>query len=339
VEAGKNAIWCASLPALWKSIEEHDSGGPIVLQGRPATAESLNKTKDPRADIPSGALYLASGLVKDGIADRIGRELPQRFPGKTPPNFPDAAPDDLFAYAHLNVGVEFTTPYWSDTLQWTDRDDKTETTKVVAFSASNKGATIPAQGESSSMCFGEPDILYWKSAADGSITDCIIDLDPNPGHDQLLIAYMDYKSSLGQMFAETEDKISRAPAKKEDRKLRQKDTLLVPCLKWDISHRLREIEKRPILEGRMKGHFFACASQTISFNFDRNGALLESEVDLLLSSGIEDNPPPERHFNFTRPFLIVMKKRDAAAPYFVMWVENAELMSWCKRDWNVVSPQ
>ena len=34
-----------------------------------------------------------------------------------------------------------------------------------------------------------------------------------------------------------------------------------------------------------------------------------------------------RRFHFNRPFLIYVKKREpAAAPFFVMWVDNAELM-------------
>jgi hypothetical protein len=33
-------------------------------------------------------------------------------------------------------------------------------------------------------------------------------------------------------------------------------------------------------------------------------------------------------FIFDRPFLIVVKKRGAEHPFFVMWVDNAELL--CK---------
>ena len=34
-----------------------------------------------------------------------------------------------------------------------------------------------------------------------------------------------------------------------------------------------------------------------------------------------------RHFHFDRPFLIYVKKRGADySPFFVMWVDNAELM-------------
>jgi hypothetical protein len=40
-----------------------------------------------------------------------------------------------------------------------------------------------------------------------------------------------------------------------------------------------------------------------------------------------------RHLRFDRPFLICVKKREAnATPFFLMWVDNAELMQPASRD-------
>ena len=46
--------------------------------------------------------------------------------------------------------------------------------------------------------------------------------------------------------------------------------------------------------------------------------------DLGEALAIEKAEP--REFRFHRPFLIYMKKRDADRPFFVMWVDNAELL-------------
>jgi hypothetical protein len=43
-----------------------------------------------------------------------------------------------------------------------------------------------------------------------------------------------------------------------------------------------------------------------------------------------DGGPKKLHFD--RPFLIYLKKRDAARPFFVMWVDNAELLQAWKGD-------
>jgi hypothetical protein len=61
------------------------------------------------------------------------------------------------------------------------------------------------------------------------------------------------------------------------------------------------------------------AIQTIEFHLDRCGAALESESMV----AVRCSP---RYFNFDRPFLVYMQKRGAERPFFVMWVDNAELL-------------
>ena len=87
---------------------------------------------------------------------------------------------------------------------------------------------------------------------------------------------------------------------------------------WRIDHRFRELIGKlvvntdppmPIVE----------ALQTVEFRLDRSGALLESDSTL----AIESTP---RYFEFNRPFLIYMQRRGAQHPFFVMWVDNAELL-------------
>ena len=69
----------------------------------------------------------------------------------------------------------------------------------------------------------------------------------------------------------------------------------------------------------MAGLYLQIAQQTIQFGMDKSGAELASESVMIFKSA-----PMAFHFN--RPFLIIMKKRDSAQPFFVMWVDNAELL-------------
>ncbi len=63
------------------------------------------------------------------------------------------------------------------------------------------------------------------------------------------------------------------------------------------------------------------ALQAIDFRLDRSGVGLESESTMVWASVAPC-------FKFDRPFLIVVKKRGAERPFFVMWVDNAEFL--CK---------
>jgi hypothetical protein len=61
------------------------------------------------------------------------------------------------------------------------------------------------------------------------------------------------------------------------------------------------------------------AQQDICFRLDRSGAELASESKMYAM-------PVATHYVFGKPFLIYMQKRGEKQPYFVMWVDNAELL-------------
>jgi hypothetical protein len=59
----------------------------------------------------------------------------------------------------------------------------------------------------------------------------------------------------------------------------------------------------------------------LQFKIDEKGAEITSEAR---QEALDGGPS---HFHFDRPFLIYLKKRGAKYPFFVMWVDNAELLS------------
>ena len=61
------------------------------------------------------------------------------------------------------------------------------------------------------------------------------------------------------------------------------------------------------------------AQQDILFRLNRSGAELKSEMRMYTLGG-------PTYYLFDRPFLVCLRKREAEHPYFVMWVDNAELL-------------
>ena len=97
------------------------------------------------------------------------------------------------------------------------------------------------------------------------------------------------------------------------------DVLLVPDIFYEISHRFSELEGKGFANQALKGQILDVVQQDIEFRLDRSGAEIKSEAKMFYES-------VATHFVFDRPFLVYMKKRDSDMPYFVMWVENAELL-------------
>jgi len=90
---------------------------------------------------------------------------------------------------------------------------------------------------------------------------------------------------------------------------------------WRVSHHFKELEgkDKQFLNPELSSLYLDTAFQMIQFRLDRSGAELSSESKAFVA-------PIPSHFYFNRPFLIILKKRDVKHPFFVMWVDNAELL-------------
>src|SRR5207253_11032990 len=94
-----------------------------------------------------------------------------------------------------------------------------------------------------------------------------------------------------------------------------------PTMFWRLEHHFKELEgsDKTLLHPNFPGVSLGTL-QSIEFRLHSKGASVASGA-LVTAKSI-----PPRHFDFDKPFLIYLKKRDAKHPFFVMWVDNAELL-------------
>ncbi|MEW6358471.1 MAG: hypothetical protein AB1696_19210 [Planctomycetota bacterium] len=109
-----------------------------------------------------------------------------------------------------------------------------------------------------------------------------------------------------------------------------RDVLLVPNMHWRIAHRFSEVEGRPFSNPSLAGQRMDVALQEIEFRLDRSGAELRTEAKQYCM------PIPVCYVG-DAPFLLLIKKHGAERPYFVMWVDNAELLQ--QRDTPASRPE
>ena len=124
------------------------------------------------------------------------------------------------------------------------------------------------------------------------------------------------------MVEDVERKIAEHPAGPNERQIICDAQVLIPCLNWSITHHFAELEgpDKRFLNRGFDGLWVATALQEIDFRLDRSGVELESEAKHVVS-------PIPTNYIVNQPFLIYAKKRGASRPFFVMWVDNAELLS------------
>ena len=105
------------------------------------------------------------------------------------------------------------------------------------------------------------------------------------------------------------------------------DILMVPKFNFDLTRRFHEVCGRGLLVRNpaiAKDLLIVSALQNIRFQVDEKGVRLRSEAHMSLACS--GPPSPEHIMIFDRPFLLVLKRVGAKAPYFTMWVDNPELL-------------
>ncbi len=324
----KNALWCASFLAAWKTLAEQMAQDPISLAESGPLVTSLNNASDPRPTIPTAALYVATGWKQRGIVEQIHNELVQKFPSKRPPTFPGALPDSFIAYSYLEANVKFSLPYFQNRQPLVFTDAAGQKTAVASF------GIRPEDDYAYYKLRAQPRMLFRKGEEFDHNLEFAIDLSPDSKPSQIVVALINREPTLAAALARV-DKESREMGRLEQnepshgqylRTVGPNDVLLVPHLLWQITHHFSELEGKSFANAKLKGQRLDVAQQDILFRLDRSGAELKSESKMYCL-------PVPTHFVLDRPFLIYMSQRGSKAPYFALWVDNAELLTkWPAQD-------
>ena len=107
IPEGKSAVWCASFQVAWNRLAMDVVKGPPQISGAEEPCRRLNGQAVGETDLPEGSFYAAAGWSKDGIRERIRKEMAAAFPSAPPPNIGGAGG---VAYAYLEAGVKFEIP-------------------------------------------------------------------------------------------------------------------------------------------------------------------------------------------------------------------------------------
>jgi len=319
IPEGMSAVWCASFEVAWKEFGSKVVRGPVRVRNAEEVAERLNRSRVSVNDLPPGSFYAAAGLKNEGIVDTIRAEMSRRFPGAPPPEIaPGGDPAGAVAFAYLRTSLRFPIPYFENREPLPFKDAAGTTTLVSSF------GIRPADADGYDRLRRQAAVLFCDDfPPDGPPPGRYgLDLCADSPTDQLILARIDRPVTLADALAAFRARVASSPLTKYQRRLATNDTLLAPDLNWRVCHHFRDLEgpDRLLVASPSPGLYLKTARQWIEFRLDRGGAELGSE------SMIETKSLPPRHFHFDRPFLIVLSRRGAANPYFVMWVENAELL-------------
>lgn len=309
---GTNLIWCASFQLAWKELAAVLKERQPVVGGAETLCGQLNAAPDPRDYLPVGSCYAMAGEVTNGIVGRIREDMSHSFPSARLPDMEGFQPGDLVAYGFLEANIHFTHPYIDSDAPVAFRESRWFNPKVKMFGVGH------SKTKASPELRSQVSILF-RGSPDGNMDEFALDLDRNSSPCQLIVARLAPQPTLAAATKHIEDQMALHHSSSE-RGLGPHDTLLVPEMDWRILHNFAELEGRQLRNSHRSGDWVKLAAQSVSFRLDRSGVALESHAILRAVKG------RARHFEFDRPFLIYLKKRGADQPFFVAWIDNAELL-------------
>jgi hypothetical protein len=331
-----NAIWCSTFQMAWDKLKADIIGEPIELLGAVALASRLNRRPFPTRDIEPQSYYANAGFVRDGILEQIRKDMASRFPSEAAPEFDDryrTLPEVAVAYAYLSVNIGFKHAYFVNN-------------RPFAFTASNR-----SESHVTSFCTYGPgpnpedlreqvDILFYRDAGTAEAREFAVDLCTHTKPYQVILARVPQCDTLGEAAKAMQERIAQFQACSDYQTLREFrpiDTLTAPDVFYRLTHHFDELMRKKLANPKWPETAICEALQKIDFVLSRTGVVLKSESRVATVRASRDGPPREtprpRDFRFDRPFLVCIKKRQAnATPFFLMWVDNAELMQAMPRD-------
>lgn len=320
--ADRSAVWCATFQVAWNRLKAEVIRDNVRVQGAEEIANRLNEAPSIEKDLPDGSWYAAAGYVDDGVLDRIRRDLEQRFPGTSPPEVPKGS-NSVVAFGHLEVVVPFSRAFFNGREPLVFKCGAGPEFRVQSFGIGSEHSNRYAELRSQvAVLYARMDDMDSRRGAVPRPVEFIIDPCATSAPSQIVLACVEPSASLAETVAHVEAAV-RSGA--EDRRLRPRfgsaDGLAIPRIAFDMVHRFQELEGRDrlLLNAALEGRCIATAVQTVQFRLERNGAAIRSDAQLV-------SPALATDYSFDRPFLVYVKRRGSAQPYFAMWVSDADLL-------------
>lgn len=300
----------------WQRMRNDVVHEPIRVAGAEAVAKRLNESNITDEIVAPEHSFAAAGFVRDGIVEKIRREMSEQFPSVELPPFENTSDTVAFAYAYLAATVRFQTPFHESTMTFTDGGG--QRTEVRAF-----GIRSETHYDAWKIC-QQVGVLFARGEG-ARPSEFALDLCRSSSPHQIVVARVPRGETLAATLQSVRQRIREAPTRTTSFGLSEQ--LLVPMMSWKIAHEFRELQgpDKVILNERFEGNYFGKVFQGIDLRLDRYGAEVHSGVEIHMTKSAQPEQP--QTFFLDGPFLLYLQRRGQQTPFFVMWVENAELLA------------
>lgn len=310
ITPGKNLVFCSTFQLAWNQLTGKILKGDLLLKDAPVMAGILNKMRQiiTGKDLSEKSYLAMAGYGKDNIVNNINAAMKKKFGDEAWLVDEQLSPTDILAFAFLVKNLSFTTQF-DDAPNGIAFGEK-DKVQVKAFGIP-KFAPIGKMKE----LFKQVDIPYY----DAKNEEFAVKLRTDSFDDELVLACIKPGKTMEETYKRAKDM-----AGKRGKRLDDGDVLLIPEIDFFIEHSYKELLNKYFLNKGFTRYFIAKALQVTKFKLDKTGAKLKSKA--VIVAKMNGGGGKYRKMIFNKPFMLYMKERKASNPYFVMWIDNAELL-------------
>lgn len=297
-----NYVWGGAMNLAWTELNENILHEKIKLATDDKIAlemvEKLNNPVFTKNDLDEKSYYVKSGYGQKAV-DAINQESKAKFPKKS---FDDLKmnlnPTDIISYAYFLKEIEYKT-------EFEKKDVLFEGKKIKGFYAEKE-----SQRENVKIMEYEDDDKF------------IVSLQLKDESDQLLLA-KGYDMNNPQAVV---DKINQKN-KEYLATISNSDLFEAPKLHLDHHRDYLELVQKNLANKGFEQYVIAEMFENIKFDMDQTGAKVENEAAIVMKETASMMEPAKpKNFLFDKPYWIIMKRTNSQNPYFILGVNNTELM-------------
>lgn len=304
-----NYVWGGAMNLAWTELADNIVKDTIRLATNDKAAldmlEKLNHPVITINDLDEASYYVKSGFGPQ-TQDIINKESRKKFPDKS---FADLnyklGENDIISYAYFLKQVEYMARF------------KKQQTRFLKEMVQG----FAADEESYSNIY----ILDYQDE-----DNYLIGIMLKDSKDQIFLAKgypMDHPEQVVKMLRE------KAPAQTSDQyklgtDMNSRDIFLAPFLSLSHERDYKEMLGK-VLENRIEGreYFIDVMKEKFKFDMDEKGARVENEAVIVMRpTSVGPGSQKVRVMIMDKPYWVVMKRFNSNNPYFILGVNNTELM-------------
>lgn len=307
IPKGRSVIYCSTIQLAWNELINEVIRKDIHIDDGPDWVINLNKQIGSKNDISERYYVAKAGFVYDGIVEKINGELEARFNKSYEPSIP-VTDSGIIAYAYLFKNFSFSQEFEPNQYLNFNKEKG-----VKAF-----GLTAEYNPQSENLNTSEYFLYDYKND-----DDFILQLQFKNSDEEIYLA----KVNPGKSLYETYQKATKRINSDTRSDLKADDKIKIPVLEYKIEKGFDELIGKRFTDSKNDPYFFTMVRQMIRFEMNEKGVVLESEAEAIAEAVEEpefENVPKLLYFD--KPYLIILREKNAENPYFLMWVNNSELM-------------